>query len=191
MLKISDEQLIVQYLNGDDQSLEVLVKQYLKPIFSFAYRYTGNSADAEDLTQEVFVRVWKNLKKFDRQKSFKTWIFTIAKNTSIDFLRKKKTIPFSSFENNAGENLFTEALADPIPLAPELFEKENMAQALAAAIEKLSPKYRAVLSPRYNEQLTFKEIAESLKESVNTVKSRYRRALVMLKIFLSDPKIDE
>lgn len=186
MLKISDKQLIAQYLNGDNQSLEVLVKRYLKPIFNFTYRYAGNSADAEDLTQEVFARAWRNLKKFDRQKSFKTWIFAIAKNASIDFLRKKKTIPFSSFENNAGENLLTETLANPAPLAPELFEKENMAQALTAAIEKLSPKYRAVLSLRYNEQLTFQEIAESLKESINTVKSRYRRALVMLKFFLSE-----
>lgn len=188
MQKKSDKQLVIRYLNGDDQSLEVLVKQYLKPIFNLTYRYTGNIADAEDLTQEIFVRVWRNLKKFDGQKNFKTWIFAIAKNTSIDFLRKKKTIPFSSFENQAGENWLIETLADPAPLAPALSEREGTKQTLAAAVEQLSPKYRAVLLLHCSDQLTFQEIAESLKESVNTIKSRYRRGLEMLKNLLAENK---
>ena len=181
-----DQQLIADYLQGDEASLEFLVGRYLKPIYSFTYRYVGNAQDAEDATQEVFVKVWKHLERFDQSKSFKTWIFSIAKNTAIDFLKKKRAIPFSEFENEEGENMLTETLADPSPLPKELLEKAGMAQMLNTAMEKLSPQYRIVLFLRYNDHFNFREIAESLGESINTVKSRHRRALVMLKKILSE-----
>ena len=91
----SDEQLVWDYLKSDEKSLELLIRRYLKPIYSFVYRYVGKAHDADDVTQDVFVKVWRNLKKFDREKSFKTWIFAIAKNTAFDHLKKKKAIPFS------------------------------------------------------------------------------------------------
>jgi len=181
MLRVNDEQLIVEYLVGNEKSLEILIKRYLKPIYSFAYRYVGNSQDAEDITQEVFVKIWRNLEKFDQQKSFKTWIFSIAKNTSIDCLRKKRAIPFSNFENQEGENLLTEKLADPSPLPNEIFERAGIAQMLNSAIQQLSPKYRMVLFFRYNDHFNFREIAEALGEPLNTIKSRHRRALILLK----------
>jgi len=82
--------------------------------------------------------------------------------------------------------MITETLADPSPLPHELLEKAGMAQVLNAAMEKLSPKYRMVLFLRYNDHFNFREIAESLGESINTVKSRHRRALIMLKNLLSE-----
>ncbi len=91
----SDENLVTDYLKGDKKALEILIGRYLKPIYNFLYRYTGDVAEAEDITQEAFVRAWKNIRKFDRNKKFKTWIFGIAKNAAIDFLRKKKPILFS------------------------------------------------------------------------------------------------
>ena len=184
-MKTYDQDLILQYQNGDQKSLELLIRRYLKPIYNFVYRYTGNAQDAEDITQETFVKVWRNLKKFDQQKSFKTWIFSIAKNSCIDFLKKKRAIPFSEFENKEGENTLTETLADPSPLPNELLEKAGMAQILSLAMEKLSPKYRMVLFLRYNDHFTFREIAESLDEPLNTVKSKHRRALIMLKEILT------
>jgi len=161
----SDEQLVHQYLDGDEKALEILIGNYLKPIYSFVYRYTGSASDAEDITQDVFVRVWRNLKKFDQQKKFKTWIFSIAKNAAIDWLRKKKTVSLSDEE--------MEKIPDPVPFAPEL--------SLATILEKIPPDYRMTLFLRYNDHFTFREIAESLGESLNTVKSRYRRGLIMLK----------
>ena len=181
----SDKQHIIDDLKGDEESLELLIKSYLKPIYSFVYRYTGNTQDAGDVTQEVFVKMWRNLKNFDQQKSFKTWIFAIAKNTALDHLKKKKAIPFSYFENEKGENEITETLADPSPLPDELFERVGMAQILTSVMEKLSPKYRMVLFLRYNDHFTFREIGESLGEPLHTVKSRHRRALIMLKKLLS------
>jgi len=150
------------------ESFEVLVKKYLKPIYSFVYRYVGNSQDAEDITQETFVKVWKNLKKFNPQKSFKTWIFSIAKNSAIDFLRKKKTIPFS--------DEIIDTFADPAPFIPEL--------SLSTILEKIPSEYRMILFLHYNDHFTFREIAEVLEESINTIKSRHRRGLIMLKKIL-------
>jgi len=180
MPKREEEKLVAQYLKGDEKALEILIKQYLKPIYSFVYSYVGNASDTEDITQEVFVKMWRNIKKFDQQKSFKTWFFTIAKNASIDFLKKKKPIPFSKFENEKGQNVFLDNLAAPILLPSEIFNRAD----IDSALKKLSPKYRLVLSLYYGAQLNFREIADSLDEPLNTIKSRYRRALILLKKFL-------
>lgn len=184
MLNYTDKQLIINYLAGDEKSLEVLIKRYLKPIYSFVYRYVGSEQEAEDITQEVFVKVWRNLKKFDQNKKFKTWIFSIAKNTSIDCLKKKKTISFSNFENEEGENVLIETLADPAPLPNEIFERASIAEMLNSVMQQLSPKYRMVLFLRYNDHFNFREIAEALDEPINTIKSRHRRALILLKKLL-------
>ncbi len=193
----TDQILINNYLSGEEKSFDVLVNRYLKPIYIFIYRYIGKQEEAEDITQDVFVRVWRNLKKFDpsrsryatlrdkQTKSFKTWIFSIAKNACIDFLRKKKSIPFSEFENEREENMIIEKIVDSTPLQNEIFERKNIAQILTSAMEKLSPNYRMVLFLRYNDHFTFREIAEVLKEPLNTATSQHRRALIQLKKLLT------
>jgi len=186
MNNLSDEQLVHDYLkHKDGKSLEILIGRYLKPIYGFVYKYTNLLNEAEDITQEVFVKVWRNLKKFDQKKSFKTWIFQIAKNTAIDFLRQKKNIPFSAFETEDGENPLANSLIDQNPLPAEIFDQQNLAENLTAAIGKLSEKYRQVLHLHYNNQFTFQEIAETLDEPIDTVKSRHRRALIALKEILN------
>jgi len=186
MTNNSDQILIEKYLQGDEQSLELLIGQYLKPIYSFVSRYVGNGQEAEDITQEVFVRAWRNLKKFDQEKSFKTWIFSIAKNASLDFLKKKKAIPFSEFDLEDGGNLITDTLADPSPLPLALLERADMTKMLNVAMEKLSPQYRMVLFLRYNDHFNFREIAESMGEPLHTTTSRHRRALIKLKEILTE-----
>lgn len=175
---LDDKKLIQQYLKGDQLALEILFKKYLKPIYSFSYKNVGNSAEAEDITQEVFVKVWKNIKKFDQKKSFKPWIFQISKNTSIDFLRKKKSIPFSKFENERGQNVLLENIAAvPVNLIGSLSDKK----VLAAAMQGLNDKEQKIINLRHNDGMSFKEIAGFFRESINTVKSRYRRALGNMK----------
>jgi len=90
MIETNDSQLVQKYLSGDEESLKLLIRNYLKPVFSFVYHFVNNPAEAEDIAQDVFVKMWKNLKKFDQQKKFKTWLFAIAKNTALDYLKKKK-----------------------------------------------------------------------------------------------------
>jgi len=186
ILEIKEPQLIAGYLKGDEKCLEILIQKYLKPIYVFSYRYVGNQRDAEDITQSVFIRVWKNLKKFDQQKSFKTWIFTIAKNACIDFLRKKKIKLFSEFEDEKGENKIIENIPDSEILPNEIFEKFDAAQEINLMVEKLPPNYSIILSLYYNDNFTLQEVSEILGESVNTVKSRHRRALIKLReLFLA------
>jgi RNA polymerase sigma-70 factor, ECF subfamily len=180
----TDEQLIAEYLKGDEQALRLLIDRYLKPIYNFVYRYTGEPNHAEEITQDVFVNVWRNINRFDPNKRFKTWLFAIAKNTSLNWLKKKKPINFSKFENEDGDNVLLESTADPSPLPDELFERSDLSRKLSEAMDQLSPNYRAVLLLHYNDHMTFQEIAESLGGSINTVKSRHRRALIQLKGFL-------
>ncbi len=182
----SDSQLIVDYLKGDEESLEILVSRYLKPVYNFICRYLSDRQGAEDVTQEVFIKTWRNLKKFDRQRSFKAWIFGIAKNACVDILRKKKAIPFSEFENDKGKNPLIETLADPSPLPDEIFRRADIAKMVNRAISQLTPKYRMVLFLRYNDHFTFKEIADALAEPIDTIKSRHRRGLAKLKKLLSE-----
>ena len=175
---LQDNNLIEQYLKGNEQSLELLITRYLKPIYSFVYKNIGNVAEAEDITQAVFVKVWKNLKKFDQKKSFKPWVFQIAKNASIDYLRKKKAIPFSNFENDKGQNLLADNLAAP---PDNLIGIISDKKTLALAMQSLSEKEQKIIILRHTDGMSFKEIAEVFGESINTVKSRYRRTLAILK----------
>lgn len=180
----SDEQLITDYLKNDEKALEILIGRYLKPIYSFIHHFVGNGQEAEDITQEVFIRIWRNLKKFNPEYKFKTWIFAIAKNACFDWQKKKKAIPFSVL-NNEKELSFSENIKDTAPLPNELFEKQDIAATINKALESLSSKYRMVLFFRYNHHFTFREIAETLEESINTVKSRHRRGIVLLKKLLT------
>lgn len=181
MPDFTDSQLADAYLKGDEKSFEILISRHLKPIYNFVRRLVGDAAVAEDITQETFIRAWRHLKNFDQNKNFRTWIFEIAKNASFDFLRKKKSIPFSDFEDESGENTLTETLADPAPLPPELFDRRDLSRQAAAAVEKLPPKYRLVLFLHYNDRMTFQEIADIMGEPLNTVKSRHLRAIIALR----------
>jgi len=181
MKTYTDEQLVANYLKGDEKTLEILIKRYLKLIYSFTFRFVGNSQEAEDITQETFVKVWRNFKKFNQKKKFKTWIFQIAKNTCFDFLRKKKKISTLSLEKYF-------YLVDLNPLPTEISEKESLKEKIQEAIEKLSSKTREILNLYYNQGLTFREIAQTLNEPINTVKSRHRRAIETLKNRLKSEK---
>jgi RNA polymerase sigma-70 factor (ECF subfamily) len=181
MAEINDTNLVEQYLKGDEKALELLIKKYLKPVYGFAFRYAGNAADADDIAQEVFVKVWRNIKKFDQQKSFKTWIFTIAKNTAIDLLKKKKVIPFSTFEDENGYNFIADNLASQSLSPAQEAEKKETAGFVSSVIQQLSLSYQKIISLRHDKDLSFQEIADFLGEPINTVKSRYRRAIIAAK----------
>lgn len=192
MPEVTDEQLVAEYLAGDEKALEILIARYLRPIYSFVYRYAGNGADAEDIAQEVFVKLWRHIKKFDQQKKFKTWLFSIAKNSALDFIKKKKTLTFSDFawRDEAGKgNLLLDTLADEALLPPAILEQDEMKQTISLAVAKLAAKYRLIISLHYHSQLTFQEIADSLGEPIDTVKSRHRRALIHLRKLLVKNKI--
>jgi RNA polymerase sigma-70 factor (ECF subfamily) len=190
MLDKTDEQLITNYLKGDEKSLEILISRYLKSIYNFTYLYVKNEKEAEDLTQEVFIKAWRNLRRFNRKKSFKIWLFHLAKNICFDFLRKRKDFSFSELVSKGEDEdyYFEEEIKDLSPLPDELFEQKNLKEMLNSAIEQLPLKNQTILFLYYNDHFTLQEIADSLNESLNTIKSRYRRALKKLKTILSEKK---
>ena len=177
-----DAELIQSFLAGNDGGFSVLLDRYMPMVYRFVYRYLANADDASDVAQETFIRAWKHLKRFDQSRSFRTWILAIARNASLDFIKKKKPILFSQIE--AGDVDLDAALA-PHVASPELpdamFDRMTAAHELESALTQLPIPYRVVLTLRYTEHLKFREIAEILQEPIDTVKSKHRRGLMHLK----------
>ena len=165
---ISDEILIKNYIDGDEAAFNALVKRYLPLIYGYVRHYTGNVNNASDIVQEIFVKVWKNIKRFDRDKKFKTWFFAIAKNTCIDWLRQKNDLS-SSVVDLENDKTLPDALIDSGSL--EAVVDKNF------ILENLPSEQREIISLHFLERLTFREISELLKKPLNTVKSKYRRGI--------------
>jgi RNA polymerase sigma-70 factor, ECF subfamily len=159
--------------------MESIVKQHLKSVYNYAYRMTKNQNEAEDITQEVFVKVWKNLNKFDKEKNLKTWLFAITRNTAIDYLRKRKNILFSE-----KEEFFEENISDIESLPDEIFIKKELVKEVEEALAKIRPDWREVILLHYTENMTFEEISEVVGKPLNTVKSHHLRALHQIRSLL-------
>jgi RNA polymerase sigma-70 factor, ECF subfamily len=178
---LEDKQLVLNFRLGDEQAFEILVDRYLKPLYRFVFQFTQNEQVAEDIVQETFVKVWKSLAKFDENKKFSTWLYAIAKNTALDWLKKKKTLPFSVFESADGSN-FLEMFEDQTaPMALELWQKMDNAQEAEQFLNSLSPQLRTLLLLHYKEGFSLVEIAEIFGKPVNTIKSQTRRAIIFLR----------
>lgn len=176
----SDHALVHAYLEGHQQSLSTLVSRYTDPIFAYVLRLTGDREAAADITQEVFIKAWRNLASFDSKQNFKTWVYTIARNTAYDWLRKKKLVPFSALGEADGDG-FEQTLVDVEPLPHEQLEKSEGSMFLERLLTELSPDVRDILLLHYIDEMTFDEIGRIRGESLNTVKSRHRRALLLLR----------
>jgi RNA polymerase sigma-70 factor, ECF subfamily len=200
----NDKNLVENFLAGDDSAFESLLKRYLKPIYNFLYQLTGDRSALPDLTQITFIKAWKNLRRFDPRRSrfatlrgrqnkslapyrtegsgsgFKVWLFAIAKNTAYDHFKKKKTLPFSFFENNEGHNKLEEIEEDKL-LPDEILERQDIIRELEEKLKELPKNYRIILLMRYKDDLTITEISEIIGVPYNTLKSRHQRALAALR----------
>ncbi len=180
----TDEQLIADYIAGDNTALAVIVKKYLSLVYNFVFRLVGNRRDADDITQEAFIKMWRGIKKYQPGRNFKTWLFSIAHNAAIDFWRKKKDLVFSEFETDEGKNPLIENMADPAPLPDELIVAVQRESYLDGILNQLPPVQREVLFLHYKSQLTFEEISQVLGRPINTVRSRHWRGLIALRKLL-------
>ena len=175
----NDEYLIGEYLKGNQDSLRILIDKYTSSIYNFTVRFVGNDS-AKDITQDVFIKVWKNIEKFYIEKAhFKTWIFTIARNTITDYLRKKKMVMFSSLDKE--EESFENNIEDEVILPDEAMIKLEDKDFLNNLLDKLPINYKEVLILHYQEEMTFNDIGFLIGKPMNTVKSIHRRALIYLK----------
>lgn len=183
----SDEEIITLYKDGKEEALKTLIDRYTPPIYNFIVYLIGKN-NAPDIVQETFIKVWKNLHKFDIEKaSFKTWIFTIAKNTATDFLRKKKSLLFSDIkkdDDDKNDNTFCENIPDESLLPDEALQKLQDSEFLKRILEKLTIQNKTVLILHYQEEMTFSEIGKILDKPLNTIKSYHYRAILELRKLL-------
>ena len=177
----TDAEIIQATIDGDTSAFSALVDRYSRDVFGFAFFMAKNESDAEDITQETFVKVWKNLKKFKPEQRFKSWLLAIARNTTIDYIRKRRHAIFSDFDDEEGSNMLVETLADEEKLADEVAELAESTTKTTAAVKDRPDIYRTVLGLRYDGGLSFEEISKMLDKPVNTVKSQHRRALIALR----------
>lgn len=186
VLNINEEDslLVEVCLGGDELAFKKLLDKYLQPIHNFLYYLVRDRIQAEDLAQETFVKVWKNLRRFDQEKSFKTWLFAIAKNTALDFLKKKKTTPFSFFSDEDGNNKL-ENIPENAILPDEILERKDIEAEMEKALSQIPEKYSVILTLHYKEDFSLAEIAQILDRPYNTIKAYHQRALTKLKKALS------
>jgi len=186
MKNFTDEQLVKSYLKGSQEALEILIQRYLTPLYNFVYKYTHDQQSAEDVAQESFVKIWSNIKKFNPQYKFKTWAYTIAKNTALDSLKKKGFVAVTNQEGEPEDLALSQALVSKELLPEQLMMRVDDAALVNRSLSKLPGIYQEIIELYYQKQLNFREIANLLKQSINTVKTRHRRALIYLKKELKD-----
>jgi RNA polymerase sigma-70 factor (ECF subfamily) len=177
----TDEEIIISYLNGNKDSFTEIVNRYIKIIYNFIYRLIGNEKVAEDLTQEVFLKAWKNIKGFDTEKSFRTWIFSIARNTAIDYLRKRKDVPISAFDTEDEENIIENTLIDEELKPDEIYALSENKIHIEKILNELTIIQKQVVLLKYMNEMSLSEVAEVMKIPLDTAKSHHRRALSKLR----------
>jgi len=167
---------------GDQKAFAELLEQYRDSIHFLLVKMVNNREDAEDLTIETFAKAFKNLPNFRPDFAFSTWLFRIATNAGIDFLRKKKLKTLSidnAFPTDDGDEVRINIKSDDANPEQELITVEK-AELLKAFIEKLKPRYRILIELRYYKQLSYEEIATELEMPLGTVKAQLFRARDLL-----------
>lgn len=181
---ISDESLATES-RTDPQAFSTLMQRYFRHVYNFARQYAKRGEDCDDITQDTFYKVWKNLNKYEDGKKFRPWLFTIARNTALDFLKKKRAAVFSDLDDTENDLSFADTLEDDEPLPSEIFENKELAGELTAALDHINPDHRAILTLHYQDNLTFEEIATIIGKPMNTVKSWHRRSLIRIRDILA------
>jgi RNA polymerase sigma-70 factor, ECF subfamily len=189
----TDEMLMVRYQRGDREAFAALVRRYKNPIFNFVFRQVRSGNTAEDVTQDVFLRVVQNAAEFKHEARFSTWLYTIARNLCVDHLRKQSHRRHPSLDqpvsgDTADARPLLDQVADPHPRAS--VERSVVAtevqSKIVEAVAALPEEQREVFLLREVANLPFKEIAEITGAGENTVKSRMRYALDRLQEALSE-----
>lgn len=177
----TDEELAELCRDKDEDAFKELMRRYLRPIYNFVHQYSRTVEDAEDISQDAFFKVWKYIGRYGRGRQFRPWLYTIARNTALDHIKKKKAVSFTDLDDFDNDLQFADTLEDEQPLQPVALETAMETERLSKALEKLHPDHRAILMLHYREEMTFDEIAGIVGKPMNTVKSWHRRALLRLR----------
>ncbi len=182
---MSDEDLAEACKNKDEFAFQELMHRYMRQIVNFSRQYAKAVEDAEDIAQDTFLKIWKHIGRYSKGRQFRPWLYAIARNTALDFLKKKKPSVFSDLDDATNDLAFADTLEDTEPSPAELSSRAALAGELAGAMLDLHPDHRAILILHYRENMTFDQIALIVDRPMNTVKSWHRRALLRLKDSLS------
>jgi RNA polymerase sigma factor (sigma-70 family) len=176
-----DSQLIKEALGGDDAAYTRLMNKYHDAIFSFIFRMVHDREQVEDLTQEAFIKAFASLKNFNEEFAFSTWLYKIATNNSIDYIRKRKLQMYSIDKPiESKDSDYTFELPDDSYEADKELISDQRAVMLKAAIDQLPEKYRRVIMLRHSDERSYEEIADMLKLPIGTVKAHIFRARELL-----------
>jgi RNA polymerase sigma factor (sigma-70 family) len=167
---------------GDEKAYAELMQRYKKPVYHMILKMVRNVDDAEDLTIEAFAKAFRNLKKFNPEFTFSTWLFRIATNNCIDFIRKKKldTMSISNSFKEEGTESADMDIKDINPDPQEEAIKSQKVEIIQTIVTKLPPKYQTLVKLRYFEELSYEEIAEEIEAPLGTVKAQLHRARELL-----------
>lgn len=185
---MTEQELVERARKGDESAFEVLVTDNEKRIYNLCRRLTGNPEDAAELTQEAFLNAWRGLGRFQGESSFSTWLYRLASNACIDFLRKEKRRQNLSMTVSLDDEEEARQVEFPDErYTPEReLERTEVRQAVAAGLERLTPEHRQVLVMREINGLSYAEIGAVLGLEEGTVKSRIARARNALRKVLTE-----
>lgn len=167
---------------GDEKAYAELMSRYKKPVYHMILKMIRNVDDAEDLTMEAFAKAFKNLHKFNPDYTFSTWLFRIATNNCIDFIRRKKlatTSISSSYKDDNGEHTEMEIKDDNLTPFEETIKLQKI-EIIQAIVSMLPNKYQTLVRLRYFEEYSYEEIATAISAPLGTVKAQLHRARQLL-----------
>jgi RNA polymerase sigma-70 factor (ECF subfamily) len=183
----SDNVLVHQALAGNQKAFEALVNRYQHSLFGLIYGYVGEYHEAHDVLQHVWLQLYLSLSTLHPNVHMKAWLFMVARNRSLDVLRRKRLPSFSEVEtgNEKDETTFIDAIPDTSPTPEELGERCDLQREIQRAIDALPRTYRSVVLLYYREQMNYAEIGRVLKIPASTVKTRFQRAKPFLRTKLT------
>ena len=191
---LDDREFVERVRNGDTEAFNPLVLKYQGKIYNLIYLRVQDRETARDLCQDVFLKAFQGLPRFRRDSTFYSWLYQIAVNCSIDFLRKRnrrRALMFEALPIDADSEL---PMAQTLPCPAEALESEELGRIIRQAIRRLSPGQRRVFRLRYRKELPIKEIALRLNRSEGTVKTHlyhaHRRLRSMLLPYLQNEPVE-
>ncbi len=183
----ADAQWIEQAVAGNQQAFGELMNRHYDGVLRLLKKRLGNDADAEDITQQAFAKAFENIRSYSPQFAFSTWVYSIAKNCCIDFVRKRKYSSTISIDKLVEDDNFNAQNAQPNPEENMIAEQDIAATSLL--LEKLKPQYRRIVELRYMKEYAYEEIAAELNMPIGTVKTMLFRAKEQLmKMIVARPK---
>jgi RNA polymerase sigma-70 factor (ECF subfamily) len=175
---------------GDEAAFAQLMDQYREPVYYMLLKMVRNNDDAEDLTIEAFGKAFNRIQQYSPNYAFSTWLFKIASNNCIDFIRKKRvhlTSMDHAYSNGDGESVKIDVESGTMD-PEETFIKQQKVKTMRKVVEKLKPRYRDLIKKRYFEELTYEEISEEMDLPLGTVKAQLFRAREFLANLMKNTK---